>query len=108
MELKQFPQSWVIRLNEVVRTVRRQNRWTDVNALIEPPNQPEKPPLMRLECGGVTDVVPLTLAAVQQSMITGNQGPLLIEIKHAFLRFAKMVARQNKLARHRIQIRKSG
>lgn len=106
MELKQFPQSWVIRLNEVLRTVRRQNHWNDVNALIEPPNQPEKPPLMRLECSGVTDVVPLTLAAVQQCMITGNQGPLVIELKHAFLRFAKMVERQNKLARHRIQTRK--
>lgn len=106
MELKQFPQSWVIRLNEVVRTVRRQNRWTDVNAVIEPPNQPEKPPVMRLECAGVTDVVPLTLPAVQQSMITGNQGPLLIEIKHAFLRFGKMVERQNKVARNRIQARK--
>lgn len=104
--VKHFPESWVVRLNEVVRTVRRQNRWTDVNALIEPPNQPEKPPLMRLECGGVTDVVPLTLPSVQQSMITGNQSPLLIEVKHAFIRFIKMVERQNKLARHRIQARK--
>ncbi|MGH9863133.1 MAG: hypothetical protein ACRD35_06895 [Candidatus Acidiferrales bacterium] len=99
---KEFPPSWTIRLNEIVKTVRRQQRWIDVNVMVDHPSQPEKPPLLRLEKAGITDVVPLTPLAVRQTMVSGYQRPLVLEIKQAFMRFAKTVERQNKLARFRV------
>lgn len=102
-QLKEFPPSWTIRLNEIVRTVRRQQRWGDVLASVEHPSQVGKPPVLRLEQGGILEVIPLSLPAVNQTMVTGQHGPLLIEIKQAFMRFAKTVERQSKLARLRTQ-----
>lgn len=99
---KEFPPSWTIRLNEIVKTVRRQQRWIDVNVAVDHPSQPEKPPLLRLERAGITDAVPLSLLAVRATMVAGYQRPLVVEIKQAFLRFAKTVERQNKLARFRV------
>ncbi len=99
---KEFPPSWTIRLNEVVKMVRRQQKWIDVNAVVDHPNQSDKPPLLRLEKAGITDAVPLSVLAVRQTMVAGYQRPLVVEIKQAFLRFSKTVERQNKLARFRV------
>lgn len=99
MERKKFPESWVIRLNEVAKAVRRQPGFTNVYAIVEAPRQPNHPPILRLELAGQVEIVPLTMSSVERMMSTGHQGPLLIEIKQAFQRLIKLVDRKARRAR---------
>lgn len=91
-----FPEAWLGRVNDVVKAVRRQHNYADVFATVEPPRQPGNPPLLRLEMGGTVEVVPLTLRAVEHMMVTGQQGPLLVEVKQAFVRVRKTVERRGR------------
>lgn len=91
-----FPEAWLARVNEVVKAVRRQHNYADVFATVEPPRQPGNPPLLRLEMAGTVEVVPLTLRAVEHMMVTGQPGPLLVEVKQAFVRVLKTVERRGR------------
>jgi hypothetical protein len=106
-EMKKFPEAWLIRLREVVNAVRRQEGFRDVFASVEPPQKAGSPPILRLEMAGQVEVVSLTLRSVQHMIVTGQQGPLLTEIKQAFMSLIKLVDRRARLGRLRAQHRKS-
>ncbi|MFQ5664373.1 MAG: hypothetical protein ACE5HL_11125 [Terriglobia bacterium] len=95
--MKQFPPAWLQRLNELVKTVRRQQGWSDIQAIVEPPARPGYPSTLRLERRGALLIVPLDPHAVEQMMRTGQQGPLLIEIKQGFFRLLKAARHREKV-----------
>lgn len=91
---QEFPSGWVIRLNELVRTIRRQRGWGDVQAIVQPPSHRDRSPVLRLELGASQELVPLSVRAVQHMMLTGQASPLIIEIKQAFGRIIKQEKRR--------------
>lgn len=105
--MKHFPPLWLSRLNETVMSVRRRHGWMDIQAAVEPPQQRGQPPLLRLERSGALVLTPLDLRAVELMMRTGQQGPILIEIKQAFLRFLKTAQRRER-ARQPSPLRRGG
>lgn len=98
MQRKKFPEPWLIRLNEVAKAVRRQPGFADIFAVVEPPRQPERPPILRLELAGQVEIAPLSMRSVEHMMTTGQQGPILIEMKQAFSRLLKLVDRRARRA----------
>jgi hypothetical protein len=91
-----FPEAWLAQINQVVKAVRRQHGYGEIYATVDPPRLPGNPPLLRVEMGGTVEVVPLTLRAVEHMMITGQPGPVLIEVKQAFVRVLKTVERRGR------------
>jgi len=91
-----FPEAWLARVNDVVKTVRRQHNYADIYATVEPPRQPGNPPQLRMEMAGTVEIVPLTLRAIEHMMVTGQPGPLLVEVKQAFVRVLKAVERRGR------------
>ncbi len=94
MSTQRFPDAWLHRVNEVVKAVRRQQGYTEVFATVEAPRLPGYPPTLRLEFSGATEIVPLSLPAVEQLVRTGQPGPLLVEIRQGFLRVIKFAERR--------------
>jgi hypothetical protein len=101
MHRKKFPEPWLIRLNEVAKAVRRQPGFGDIFAVVEPPRQPDHPPILRLELTGQVEIAPLSMQTVEHMMATGQQGPMLIEMKQAFTRLLKLVDRRARRALER-------
>ncbi|MBI4466511.1 MAG: hypothetical protein HY656_03675 [Acidobacteria bacterium] len=97
--MRQFPAAGVNRLNEMVKAVRRRQGWGDISAVVDPPLRPEHPPVLRLEKSGTTLCVPIDVRAVEQAMRTGQESPLLVEIKQGFLRILKAAERREKVFR---------
>lgn len=97
--MRQFPAAWVSRLNEMVKSIRRRQGWNDVHAVVDPPLRAEHPPTLRLEKAGTLATVPIDVRAVELAMRTGQEGPLLIEIKQAFMRVVKSAERREKVFR---------
>lgn len=96
--MKQFPQLWLSRLNDIVKQVRRRQGWGDIQAVVEAPPRAGQAPLLRLEKTGVLEIAPLDPRSVELLMRTGQEGPLLIEIRQAFLRLLKLSQRREKEA----------
>lgn len=94
--MKQFPPLWLSRLNEIVKQVRRRQGWGDVQAVVEAPPRAAQVPLLRLEKTGMLEMVPLDPRSVELLMRTGQEGPLLIEIRQAFQRLLKSAQRREK------------
>ena len=92
--MQEFPQLWLTRLNQLVQIVRRQKGWDEVSALVVPPQQSTGAPLLRLQMGGTLEFVPLSRHAVEQMMLTGQEQPVAIEVKQAFLRVVKVTQRR--------------
>jgi len=92
--MKRFPEEWLKRLNEMVKAVRRRQRLDDIHTTVDPPIGPDHPPILRMEKGGTLVTVPLDPRAVEQMVRTGQEGPLLIEIRQALLRVEKAAARR--------------
>lgn len=97
--MKQFPPQWVNRLNDLVKVVRRRQGWTDIHTVVQPPLRGDHAPLLRLQKEGTLVTVPLDVRAVAQMMRTGQEGPLLAELKQAFLHVLKTAQRREKVFR---------
>lgn len=94
--MKQFPAAWIARMNEMVKAVRRRQGWGDIQAFVEAPLRPGHPPTLRLEKEGTLIIVPLEIRAVEQMMRTGQEGPVLGDLKRAFLQVMKAAQRRQK------------
>lgn len=96
--MKAYPAAWLTRLNELAKQVRRRQGWGDIQAVVEAPTRPGYPPLLRLEKTGMLELEPLDPRAVELLIRTGQEGPLLIQIRQAFMRMLKSAARREKEA----------
>lgn len=94
--MRKFPLTWLNRLNDMVKTVRRRQGWGDVHAVVQAPLRPDHPPILRVEKSGTLITEPIDLRLIEQAMRTGQEGPLLAEIKQAFFRVQKAARRREK------------
>lgn len=92
--MKRFPEEWLKRLNEMVKVARRRQGFDDIVAVVDPPFGPDHPPILRMEKAGVIVTVPIDPRAVEQMVRTGQEGPLLVEFKQAFMRVQKASERR--------------
>ena len=92
--MRRFPDEWLKRLNELVTVVRRRQGWGDIYATVDAPAGPDHPPILRLEHAGALITVPLDVRAVELMVRTGQEGPLLVELKQAFMRVVKTSERR--------------
>jgi hypothetical protein len=92
--MKRFPEEWLKRLNEMVKVARRRHGFDDIVAVVDPPYGPDSPPILRLEKAGTMITEPIDPRAVEQMVRTGQEGPMLILFKQAFLRVEKAAGRR--------------
>ena len=92
--MKRFPEEWLKRLNEMVKVARRRQGFDNITAVVDPPYGPDSPPILRMEKAGVIITVPIDARAVEQMVRTGQEGPLLVEFKQAFMRVEKAAGRR--------------
>lgn len=106
--MKEFPAAWLDRLNQMAQSMRRRQGWGEIRAVVEPPLRPDHPPLLRLEKAGMLLIVPLDTRAVDQMMRTGQESPMLIEMKQAFMQVMKSAQRREKSRPASARPRKGG
>ena len=106
--MRQFPIAWLDRLNQMANGMRRRQGWGEIRAVVEPPLRPDHPPLLRLEKGGMLLIVPLDIRAVEQMIRTGQESPVLIEMRQAFMQIMKSAQRREKVSRPSGPPRKGG
>lgn len=93
---REFSEAGLIRLNELVKAVRRQPNFRDIYGSVEPPQRKGSPPILRLELSGTVEVTPLNPRTVEHMLATGHPGPILIEIKQAFNQLNRTVQRHGR------------
>jgi len=103
--MKRFPEEWLKRLNEMVKVARRRQGFDDIVAVVDPPYGPDHPPILRLEKAGMMVTEPIDPRAVEQMVRTGQEGPMLVVFKQAFMRVEKASARR---ADKKAAVRKKG
>ena len=87
----------VSRLNELVKVIRRRMGHTDTYATVQAPLVPNQPITLRLQKEGTLVTVPLEGSTLDQFERAGIEGPLIIELKQAFMRVEKTAERRGKV-----------